>query len=561
MGRRMRKSYQQLAGLAEETAVRHDVAAAAQRKTRIKDVANTALAHALTTPGTVPDMGINPVIDDGLPPNAPQNVAITPIIKGLAISWNAPGGAERVKRARVRLTPQAPAGTPEVYETSTTQGYTITGLQGGRQYKVEAMLVDAFGDESGWSAPSYATALVTAAEYINAAEVEIAGKFGWTNLENLTDPDNLGDDVVVGRAIATHTAAMFQLWASTAMIGSAYIDSLVADKIVGGTISTTDIFVASKLDISAGGKLQAGPGTKVDDGGLTINAGSSLNATAFSRDFKVCPPGEWAAQAFYDDSAQNVRGPVLRADGAGTKRGMVAMHAATGSGELPIGVQSAEVSDPDYLPPSTPTGRLEVFSDANGAGYVVVAQDLHVDRAGYAANFILRPSGVSLWGVYRGRLGANVLTRSQMNNSLDNGAVDTPTFRSLDGAARSAQPYCSTPLMHLSQEERLEKLELRRRIAEAPELSKQPSPESFEALASRVELQREGFLMLSSMLMDYAHTSGDEREEAIARGEEWALAYAENVGAGSAAEISKERWKEGQVRALRESREEGRVEA
>jgi len=307
---KLRRGFAQLQGAIEETAVRRDIAEAAQRKTLLPDVAKQALERALITPGVTPDFSVDPTIDDGLPPNTPQNLTAMPIIKGLSVSWDLPLGSERVKSARIRITPDG--GSATIYDSATVQGDTILGLEGSVEHAIEADLTDAFGESSGWSTPINATPLLSAAETIDLEELDLLGRLQGLlpneNLATIEDTTKLGEGVVLAEAMAVQDAVAFNLWASTAMIGSAYVEELVVDKLVGGVMDTTDIFVASTLEIATGGQILCGDGTKLDAEGLHLEPGADYYADGLTPDQKITPPSELSTIAFYEHGSGTAEG-------------------------------------------------------------------------------------------------------------------------------------------------------------------------------------------------------------------------------------------------------------
>lgn len=115
-------------------------------------------------------------------------------------------------------------------------------------------------------------------------------------------------------------ATGLNLWLLDESIETTKIAQLVADKIVGGTISTTDIFVASTLELLSGGALVAGPGTTLTEAGLALQEANSFDYTAVAASYKVSSAGEFAGIWFFDQvdptgSGAQYRGVVIRADG------------------------------------------------------------------------------------------------------------------------------------------------------------------------------------------------------------------------------------------------------
>jgi hypothetical protein len=307
---KMSKSAESLLGLSEDTVVRRDMAEAGQRKTGIDVIANMAFMHSVASDGIVEDY--TDIFDDDIPPQPAQNVTLTPLIGGLAVQWDAPPGPDRVKRAEVRVTPDG--GVAETFPANTIRGHTLLGLEGGTLHAVEVMLTDAYALESGWTTAVEETPLMSAIDSIDFGAIEIAGALGWENLEPLTDPDMLGDDVVVGRAMAAHDAAMFNLWAGTAMIESAKVATMVVDKLVGGTLSTTDILVGSTLELATGGDLVAGDISLNAEGiVMPLDTGSINSSASANRTYKIAALDEYSALSFFDNSP-TAKGVLIRSE-------------------------------------------------------------------------------------------------------------------------------------------------------------------------------------------------------------------------------------------------------
>jgi hypothetical protein len=360
---------------------RLDNAQAAQRKTKIEEKSNLALLHALAPDGILEGVEEYPIVDDGVPPSAPANVTAVPILSGLAIGWDQPDPEERVKAAEVRVTPTAGGLTVTVRATSST-GHTFLDLVGGTQYAIEARVIDAFGVTSSWSTPINATALTSAIDEIDLTELAILGRLQGllpnANLGTIEDATKLGTGVVTAAAMAAGDAAFMTAWIDSAAIQSAMIAELVADKIVGGTISTTDIFVASVLEIASGGVLKAGTGTTIDNGGMTLAPGPDYNTPAFNTSQKISGTGDWASIAFYDDASPNRRGIAIRADGNGTRTGAVVLHATNNA---VFGAAS--------------TAYVELIPRSTG-GAVNIGHQLEVDDKVRADDFVIDNTGRSL---------------------------------------------------------------------------------------------------------------------------------------------------------------------
>jgi hypothetical protein len=117
-----------------------------------------------------------------------------------------------------------------------------------------------------------------------------------------------------------------------------------------------------------------------------------------------------------------------------------------------------------------------------------------------------------------------------MNGNTKNMDAFTSSMRTLDGSLGSAQPYCSTPFMHLPRAVRRKRLKKRRALAESTPLPTALNQQTVKALVERVELLEENLLAALSMLMDYEGLSGDEREEWLDSDSDSARVYAMRVG-------------------------------
>lgn len=334
-------------------------------------------------------------IDDDEPPAPPENVTVIAVpVHELDVSWDAPVAGDHVVSSVLEVTPLGSSAFEVAGER--LSGY-VNDLEAGIEHTIRVKFVDRWGHESAWSAPELGTPLLTAAEYIDFAEAEIAGALGWANLDPLTDPDMLGDDVVIARAIATHDAAAFNLWATNAMIESAHIVEVVADKISTGTLTAADI------NLSASGRILAGA-TTFDGDGVELPLEPSFTAPSVNVDHKITGTGEFAALSFYEDTLNAVRGLALRTDGvaAGIKSN-IAIHASR-----------------DGTLSNTLTGWLEVRS---GGGTGVGANGLIFARPRiYVDGDIVIPSADgTLWAIDVSNAGSITTT-----NIATGGAGGTP---------------------------------------------------------------------------------------------------------------------------------------
>lgn len=400
----------ELQGLAEDTAKDLSVAKAAQRKTQIDNTANMALLHATAPEGIVEDYAQYEARDDGIPPAVAQNVAATPIIQGLAVSWDTPPPQDQVKAADIRITPQG--GSASVVRAAGKTGHTFLGLEADKAHAMEVRLIDTFGRTSGWSPVVQGIPMFSAAEYIDLQELDLLGRLQGLlpneNLGTIEDATKLGKGIVTAEAMAVQNAVTFSLWATEAMIGGAYIKDVRVDTLTGGELNTTAINIASLLELAPGGSVKAGEGTTMDDGGVTLAVGPNYNTPTLNRDQQISAEGDWASLAFFDDTSPNLRGAVIRSDGNNTvKRGMVALH-ATEDGAL-----NEDTS-----------ARIEVIASAGGLGRVFVYEDLIVNNNATADDFLLTGGG---------SLSGTRTTATQADNKAD--AANTKATEAKQDAA------------------------------------------------------------------------------------------------------------------------------
>lgn len=364
----------ELAALSEETAKRRDVAEAAVRKTTIDQTAETALAHALAPDGVVGNYDVKPTIDDDLPPGTPANVAIEPLAHGLGVSWDAPLSSWRAKYAELRVTP--PTGPAFVLRSSTLLGHALFDLLAEEAYLIEARFVDAFTEAGDWSVPAPGIPNRSVAEQIDFSFANVFGELGYENISELNDPAKVGDAVIQARSFAAQNAAAFNLWAENAMIQSAKIADLSADKIETGTLEAATVY------LSATGSLQAGPHTKLDSGGVELGLASSYDTPSEEASYKIAGEGDFSALMFYSNvsiaAEGNFRGAILRSDGVpGAQAGALVVHAtATGDIDQPSSALLHVLAKPD-----TGSGQVDVHQNLNVAQDASVARDAYVKRA------------------------------------------------------------------------------------------------------------------------------------------------------------------------------------
>jgi hypothetical protein len=143
-------------------------------------------------------------IDDGTPPSAPQNVVVTPFMRGLEVSWGDPPPEDVVEKARIVATPRGnPAGL-KAAEVPRLGG-AVADLAGGVVHDLSVVFVDRWGHES---APAAATGTPqrTAAEEIDldqlAMNERIQGMLPNVNLAPIGNSEKFAEGVVRGVALA-----------------------------------------------------------------------------------------------------------------------------------------------------------------------------------------------------------------------------------------------------------------------------------------------------------------------------------------------------------------------
>lgn len=257
--------------------------------------------------------------------------------------------------------PGAQALEERVKEIVTTRA---TAMAVVRKTTLDQIAETAAADASDAQAQLADPALPTKYDF-DLAELSLLGRLQGllpnANLATIADATKLGDDVVLARAMAVQDAAAFNLWASTAMIGTAYVKDLAADKIRSGIIQ-------------AGVAIVAG-GAQIDDTGLDLlEYAGGFTAPSSDVASKVTPRGAspWAALGFHRVATVR-RGLHVRADGTtGAERGYHRFEAVE-----------------EGNPGSTRSARLEIAGgDAGLDGQVraypllVAERDMIVNRDG-----------------------------------------------------------------------------------------------------------------------------------------------------------------------------------
>lgn len=261
----------------------------------------------------------NPIgIDDGTAPLAPENVQVTAVpFRELDVTWDPPPAEDFVDKSVLEVTPDGSF-------TFTIEGTPFNAfadkLEGGVPHEVRVMFVDRWGRGSDWSDTFIETPMRNVGEQIDLAAAEIAGALGWANLEPLTDPEKMGDDVVTARAMATQNFAGLNAWIENGAIQNALIGSLTVDKIISGQITTAEI------EITLSGKLIAGQ-TVLNASGLGLPPTSLLSQIPSASQTISNTGTKFSSFHFFDErTISGTRGCVVRADGDGTSRGHAAIY-------------------------------------------------------------------------------------------------------------------------------------------------------------------------------------------------------------------------------------------
>lgn len=251
-----------------------------ERRLQEAEQATSDTANALGYPsGEVPVMG-------DFPPAPPANIVISPFYHQFDVTWDEPLWEYHVTRAFIRVKLASNTAQQKTVEAQPFGGY-VADLPVAA-HTVEASFEDRWGRRSGWSPAVTATPLLTVAESIDFTKAEIAGSLGWDNLDPLTDPANLGNDVVLARAMATQNLAATRLWAGVGAFESAMIGSLAVDKLLAGT------FTAGQINIAGGGSMKAGT-TVLNADGIRIGSRQVLPGALAVQD--AADIGLWVSNA------------------------------------------------------------------------------------------------------------------------------------------------------------------------------------------------------------------------------------------------------------------------
>lgn len=306
----------ELTKLTEETATSRPVARALVKKTTLDLVAHQALLHATAPNGVVPSYGENARADDGEPPGTPQNVEVVPLTHGLAVSWDMPPTEDRVKLAKIRVTPIP--GFAVIHDASTLIDTPVMNLDPEISYTVEVSFIDAFSAQGGWSAPITEQPNRTVAQEVDLEELSILGRIQGLlpneNLATLEDVALFGEGVVTAQAMAVQDAVAINLWVQDAAIQTAKIGQLSADKIATGTLVAADILLSST------GTIRAGDHTRIDAAGITLGLHDSFDTSIAAASYKISGEGGIGSLMFFSENPEtnagyDARGAVLRSDG------------------------------------------------------------------------------------------------------------------------------------------------------------------------------------------------------------------------------------------------------
>lgn len=386
-----KKTHAVVQRLAEATAKRRDIAEASQRKTTIDQTVKTALAHALAPNGVVDNYGIDPRVDDGLPPSAPTGITITPLAHALSIEWTPPLYEDRVKVADVSITPDG--GLERMERATNLNRHAVIDLEAEVPCSVKVKCTDAFGVSGPYSTPVVGTPAHSVAEEIDIGEAALLGRLQGLlpneNLATIEDFTKFGEGVILGEALAVQEAATFNLWASEAMISSAHIANLEADKIDTGILTAATIF------LSATGKLQAGEHTALDAGGIELGLADNFNTPVQDGSYKISGEGDIGALMFFAPTPVSARGDhrgaVLRADGVEGSYGGALILEATAGGNPDVRGARFEV----LAKHNAPVGQINAYGDIVMRGRLYIAGGVEGVLAGHTTTTISGTGGTT----------------------------------------------------------------------------------------------------------------------------------------------------------------------
>lgn len=354
------------------------------RATTIDQSVESAQATATAAQQAISEAQIP--VDDGTPP--PSITALNPQVSlglmSLSISNDQPPWQEGVEYIEWQITRRNAADTADesVY---TVQDPTATGIfvqqtpttGPPKKHVLKARLRDMWGrftPASGHTTVGTFTPVSTAAYDIDLAGSNIAGKLGFTSLDqmkaDLADPTKNGLVMTKG-GIAANRAAFLEAWIDKAYLTDAMIANLKADKITAGDLTANFINVLSVLNIKTGGHLGAGmanppAGTAPDPltaktifnaQGIGLKPVESLGpnqAVDTERASKITThlsdgSAPWGHLTYFGPwtppgGGTSRRGLTERVDGATGIEGQLKLIATSAAGQDPDGTRSASLS-------------------------------------------------------------------------------------------------------------------------------------------------------------------------------------------------------------------------
>lgn len=298
--------------------------------------------------------------DDEIPPVPPTGFMVAPGMRLLIVSWEEPPATDYVAQARVRTYRES---SGELVLTQYVRGRSVTiptldpyEPDGAtrEEYNVEVALIDMWGrvGEAATTGPHMPD--LTAADAVDLQKLAqlqlLQGLLPNENLATIEDAILLGNGVVQARSMTSMDAAAINLWVQNAAIEAAKVKSMAVDKLVGGVISTTTISVASRLNLTGSGTINA---ADLEIGASGITLGERANNVGYpSR-----TPGAWltppptqalpspfAGIGFFSDSDVDRRGLIINANGiAGASgwNGQIRIVATPGNEDITSGATAA----------------------------------------------------------------------------------------------------------------------------------------------------------------------------------------------------------------------------